>query len=212
MKLEPSPLPVGTPESIAAEGQDPARWGSCYPQGASHPSFGTVMGCPFHRECIFGRKKPVNKGVYIQTADGSSRQVETSCFSYMGSLHAREKSMNETGEVIAVIADEGEEIETRVVLSADPIACNKNGNMALKEEVRIVKIRPFPMPGEEGSAIPPRASETKQFVQKMIEAKKIKDIQERLSLPKPVAAAPAAAKTTPEPKPLEKKEASGAAS
>lgn len=181
-KLEPSPLPTGTPDEIAGKGQSPARWGSCAPQNSSHPVHGPVMGCPFYATCKFGRSGPVNKGVYLQVADGSSRQIETPCYDYMGSLLAREKDSELTGEVIAVIADEGEEIEVVRTVSADPVNCNKNGNMAMKQVKEVVKVKPFPRPGEEGSRIPPDETGTKDFVRKILSAQKQERLAERLGV------------------------------
>ena len=182
-QIEPTILPVGTPDAIVAYGESPLKWGSCAEQRSIHPKHGgPLVGCAFWDKCVFKKDRPRNAGVYIEIPEGANQQNITSCFGYMSNLHARAEQQEASGEVIAIIADEGEYIEQTVRLSADPVACNKNGNMQLKEEVRQVKVMPFPQPGEEGSALSPKAQDTKAFARRMIELKRQQHIDKKLGI------------------------------
>ena len=182
-KLEPTATPVGTPEAIAAYGESPFKWGSCAEQRSIHPTLGgPLAGCPFWNECVFKKDRPRNVGVYIEIAEGANQQRVSSCFGYMANLHAREKQQESSGEVIAIIADEGQMIEEVVRLSADPVNCNKNGNMALREEIRQVVVPKFPQPGEEGSALSPKAQDSRGFARKMIELRRKQHVEKKLGI------------------------------
>ena len=181
--LEPSSRPVGTPEAIHDYGESPLTWGSCYQTNAIHPKFGgPISGCPYHSDCVFKRDRPRNCGVYVEIDSGANQQFVSSCFGYMGGLHQRAMNQEASGEVIAIIADEGEMIEETVRLSVDPVNCNKNGNMAMKEVVRQVVVPPFPQPGEEGSALSPKSQDTRSFARRMIEMKRQQHIDKKLGI------------------------------
>jgi len=176
-------FPVGTPEAIVEFGENPFKWGSCYAPKSNHPKFGgPIAGCPYHDICVFKKDRPRNVGVYIEIPEGANQQLIQSCFGYMGAYHGRATQQEQSGEVIAIIADEGEFIEQTVRVSEDPIACNKNGNMRMKQEVRQVLVPKFPLPGEEGSAISPKAMDTKSYARRMIELKRQQHIDKKLGI------------------------------
>jgi hypothetical protein len=181
--IEPTAQPVGTPDSIHAYGESPLKWGSCAEVNSIHPKFGgPIAGCPFHADCVFKKDRPRNCGVYVEIDSGANQQFISSCFGYMSGLHSRAMQQDKTGEVIAIIADEGEMIEETIRLSADPVNCNKNGNMALKEVVRQVVVPAFPQPGEEGSALSPKMKDTRSFAKRMIEMKRQQHIDKKLGI------------------------------
>ena len=182
-KLEPIPTPVGSPDAIDAAGQSPFEWGSCYRQNATHPQLGgPIKGCAFHPVCPFPKDRPRNYGVYIETSDGAHTTNIVPCFGYMGAYEQRAKEQEASGEVVAIIAEEGDMVEQVVRLSADPINCNKNGNMQLVETVRQVKVPVFPAPGTEGSAIPPKDRDVREHARRMIALRRQSAIDKRLGV------------------------------
>ncbi len=182
-KVEPTATPVGTPEAIAEYGESPFVWGSCSEQRSIHPKIGgPLAGCPFWSECVFKKDRPRNIGVYVETETGANQQRVSSCFGYMASLHPRFKHMEQSGELIAIIADEGDMIEETVVLSEDPVACNKNGNMRLKTVVRQIEVPKFPQPGEEGSKLPPKGVDTRTFARRAIELRRQQFVDRKMGI------------------------------
>ncbi len=181
--IEPTVFPVGTPDSIAEYGESPLVWGSCALPRSTHPKHGgPIAGCAHYESCIFKKDRPRNFGLYVELQSGANQQLVSSCFGYMGGYHDRANQQEASGEVIAIIADEGEFIEQTVRLSADPINCNKNGNMALVEKVVQVQVPKFPQPGEEGSPLSPKIHDTRSYAKRMIELRRQRHVDKKFGL------------------------------
>lgn len=146
-----SGLPVGIKKEIEALGQTLDKWGSCSPRDPGLKN----RGCNHFVECIFGFKAvdgPHNVGVYIKSDTGASVEREMPCHVYMETLHRRAMESGETGEVIAVVAHEGDTIE---VIEEVPKTPRSKDDARMKRTTIQHTIKPFPRPGQEGSAMGP---------------------------------------------------------
>lgn len=106
--------PHGTLEELAQAKYHPSQYGSCSPRTQ------TSLGCPWydickfrdHRDRVNGKKGPCNIAalVTLSPAENSETDVmESACFEYYyAGLWQREQQMDKTGEVIAIVAVEGD--------------------------------------------------------------------------------------------------------
>jgi len=138
-----------------------AEWGSC---GHPHPSFGNGRGCASYANCIFAQEEnggfrdrgPHNIGVLkVNNETGAAREDVAECFTYMRYMHDHNRVEN-AAMTYAVIAQEGEEIESDETTPVDPNS-NKSGNIKMKVETRKITVAAFPRPGMPGSKIEPQA-------------------------------------------------------
>ena len=145
-----SGLPVGTKDEVLALGQSLAKWATCSERDPNLKS----RGCIHFPECIFAFKNsgPKNVGVYIKADTGASVERSMPCHVYMETLHKRSLSGDESGEVIAVVAHEGEAIEVKETVSAEP---RSKTDFRVKTTTKSQNIAPFPRPGEDGSLMGP---------------------------------------------------------
>lgn len=156
-------FPTGTPAELKKLGHNLREVHSC-----AIPEDGRIRGCPFAFDCAlrkFGNpdeggfgppdvepgtpgQGPRNVGYFLQTQEGSSMEDYMRCSAYMTVLFNREQKQDETGEVIMVIAQEGERIETIKTVPVDPVLCNKNGNMTMKTYTEVIEVPKHARPGE----------------------------------------------------------------
>jgi hypothetical protein len=146
--------PIGTLDEIKALGMDPRKVGSCSLRTGGVDS---NTGCPWFKQCRFhqwrdgvgGRKGPLNIGVDImlgQVDGGAWDQKQMACFQYYSSgLALRAKNTDRTGEVIRIIAYEGDdkELSERISKRENPADPNDK-RMVSTVENRTVQ--PFPRP------------------------------------------------------------------
>ena len=123
-------IPVGTKAEVEAAGMDPARTTCCHVH-----KLGEVQGCPMAGDCHFDRPRlggfkfvrgPRNIGYRAITGDrlvtGEPVVKEDwcSCYTWVRTLQSRadfgdeQRRKNKPGELISVIAQEGEEIVTKI--------------------------------------------------------------------------------------------------
>lgn len=107
--------PIGTLDEVRTLGLNPRLVGSCSKQTRDN------VGCPYHEQCRFhqwrdgvdGRKGPLNIGIEIilgPVDGGAWGQKEMACFQYYkAGLADRVTDSPQTGEVIRVVAYEGDE-------------------------------------------------------------------------------------------------------
>jgi hypothetical protein len=133
------PLPAGTLDQIRQAGLNPSKVGCC-----ASPARG-VRGCPWaapteispEGECIFGQpryggfrgKKVSNVGIYLRTSgtDGNrQQQLQMPCHAFIRTLKSRmldgltQRARGLDGEIIRIIAQEGEKIRPRIFVSSNP--------------------------------------------------------------------------------------------
>jgi hypothetical protein len=149
-----NPLPQGTLAELAREGLDPGLVTSCSPTRPGIRACPVEADCPFHLKRYGGFKfvrGPRNVGYYLAT-DGAQKEDWCACHVYVRTLLARQRQGNalrEQGkphERIAIIAQEGEEILTNVVVPKNPEAPEH-----LREYHSVqatVRVPAHPRPGE----------------------------------------------------------------
>ena len=110
--------PIGTLDELIQIGADPRKTRSCHPRTGS--GNGSIAGCPWHRMCRFrqwrdqvgGLKGPLNIGVEIVLSPEDGRhtgQMEMACYQYYANqTRARQKQQDESGELIRILAYEGD--------------------------------------------------------------------------------------------------------
>lgn len=148
-----NPVPMGTLDELRKEGIDPATVGSCSPQHTG------VSGCPYYESCIFRFTRnggfrdhgPRNIGYFHQTHE--ERRVENfaSCHLFMSRMRDRQQAGErdqqdgKKGEIIEIIAQEGEVIHTQVVVNI-----NEGTTLPARYEkqTKTIPVPHFPRPGE----------------------------------------------------------------
>lgn len=103
--------PVGTPEDLARHGLDPAEFGSCAPKD---PKNG-MLGCAAYDICPLVKNGVKRFGVrFIKSAQkgGTMRVVGTEC--YTAVLLANQAEADGNGDLVEVVAQEGETIRTMI--------------------------------------------------------------------------------------------------
>lgn len=168
--------PSGTPDELKQIGLDPEKHKCCAPEGEYvDTADGKIKtkGCQFWtlkdrngrviRECLFRLKHaggfrgqgPKNVGVYVKLGDAdlaggrqrpASSVIVHPCFLFENNLRGRYETQRETGELIKVVAQEGQEIEVeKFVSKPNPYAADR----PIVEKVRErVKVPHFPRPIE----------------------------------------------------------------
>lgn len=170
------PFPAGTLDQIRQAGLNPSKVGCCAP-----PARG-VRGCPWaaptetspEGECIFSQsryggfrgKKVSNVGVYLRTSatDGGRQQhFQTPCYAFIRTLKSRmidgitQRARGLDGEIVRIIAQEGEKIRPLVFVSSnsanpnDPLATfvpKKGPDGGVYEE----EVARYPLPTEMDNA------------------------------------------------------------
>lgn len=145
--------PIGTLDEIRELGLDPSRVGTCSKRA------GKNVGCPWFNNCRFhqwrdglgGRKGPLNVGVdvILGPIDGGAwDQKQMPCFQFYASgLAARAKNTDESGEVIRVIAYEGDdrELNERITVRENP---NDPNDKRMLETVETRRVQVFPRPAQ----------------------------------------------------------------
>lgn len=155
------PSPVGTLEEVRREGLDPEKVGSCAP-----PEKG-VRGCTYWKACRFGQARacgyrghspeaafkgtlgPRYVGYYLQTTDNAQKEDDVPCFVFVGSIQYRmdqgniNRQQGLPGELIEVIAHQGEPIQTKTQKWRDET--NKLLGFHFDEKER--PVHAFPRPG-----------------------------------------------------------------
>jgi hypothetical protein len=148
-----NPQPIGTLDELRRENLNPALIGSCAP---SSPG---VRGCQSYPNCIFRFKKfggfrdfgAKNIGYFIQTHEGNKKEDEGSCHFFMQRLYdrmragERDRQDGKAGEIIEVIAQEGEIIHRQVTVNV-----NENPALPARYEKKTFTgpVSRFPRPGE----------------------------------------------------------------
>lgn len=151
MGLQPSP--AGTLDEIRKAGLDPRVVGCC------HPKVGNgIAGCAYYERCIFRFRKnggfrdqgPKNVGYFLRTHEGNQKEDENSCHWFMSRLDDRrfagERDRREglQGEIIEVVAQEGEVIHKQMVVNVN----EGTGKPAdYRKKSFAVKVSEFPRPG-----------------------------------------------------------------
>jgi hypothetical protein len=145
------PNPVGTPDELRREGISVAMVGSCAP-----PSKG-VRGCSQYDKCIFRLTKnggfrdqgPKHVGFFHETHEGHRRQEFMACFTFMQTMYERMRSGIRDredglrGEIIRVIAQEGETIRPKLQVNLNEGTALPH-KWARKTDPKVVP--PFPRP------------------------------------------------------------------
>lgn len=138
--------PIGTPEELQEAGISPLAAGSCSKHTAEN------IGCSYWSSCAFAQQAnggfrgqgPRNIGYYLKIQEGNKKEDWMACFQYMHALHPREQAQDRTGEVIAIVAQEGDLVTRAFMTPEEPIINNKNGNMRMKNVVETIKVPVFP--------------------------------------------------------------------
>jgi len=123
------PSPIGTLDELRKQGINPALVGSC-----ARPSAG-VRGCQHHENCIFRFRRfggfrddpggARNIGYFLQTHEGNKKEAVASCHFFMQRLYdrmragERDRQDGKNGEIIQVIAQEGEIIHRQMTVNVN---------------------------------------------------------------------------------------------
>lgn len=150
--------PIGTLAELAEIGADPTRVPSCSKRTGQQA--GGNKGCPWHRACRFtpwrdqmqGLQGPLNIGVEVILSNsdgGAHNQKEMECYTYYSANYrVRAKASEETGEIVRIVAYEGDgkEIAEWCTRSTPPDSVNKNGRAV--PYLHKHEISPFKRPKE----------------------------------------------------------------
>lgn len=150
--------PIGTLDELVQIGADPTRVPSCSKRMGAQA--GGNRGCAFYRQCRFkpwrdqmqGLKGPLNVGVEVvlaPTDGGAHNQKQVECFTYYSANYrARSRAAEDTGEIIRIVAYEGDgkEIAEWCTRSLPPDAVNKNGRV--ERYLHKHEVTPFVRPAE----------------------------------------------------------------
>lgn len=115
--------PIGTLEELEQINANPFKVRSCHIREKT--ADGTILGCAFFRQCRFRPwrdqmvkpdgtrlKGPLNVGVEIALAQvdgGAMGQMEMACYDYYrANIRSRQKQQEESGELIRIVAYEGD--------------------------------------------------------------------------------------------------------
>lgn len=120
--------PVGTLEELREQGMDPTKFGSCSQRSPQNKGCPWFKFCRFrdHRDQVGGKRGPANFGVRIilsQIEGSAADEKIMPCFDYYYSgLYQRQRQSAETGEVIKILAMEGEPrlIKSRKTVRSHP--------------------------------------------------------------------------------------------
>jgi hypothetical protein len=135
---------------------NPVDTASCSP--SNQPN--SFRGCPVWTECRFDHKKfggfkgegPRNVGYFIQTHEGNKKEDFCSCYSFVSSLQARmdsgisQRQAGRNGEIIRIVAQEGEKITTRIQVPVDER--DKNDKREYQYKVKSVTVPAFQRPAQ----------------------------------------------------------------
>lgn len=122
-RLDEINTPIGTLDELKDINANPFKKRACHPR--TKTADGTILGCPHFRACRFKPwrdqmaradgttlKGPLNLGVEIALAEidgGAVGQMEMACYQYYSNnTRARQKQQEETGELIRIVAYEGD--------------------------------------------------------------------------------------------------------
>ena len=150
--------PIGTLDELVEIGADPTRVRSCSKRTGT--AAGANKGCQFFRQCRFkpwrdqqdGLKGPLNVGVEVILArvdGGKHGQKQVECFNYYAqNYRARARAAEDTGEVIRIIAYEGDgkKISEWCTRSLPPDTVNKNGK--IEPYLDVHEVHRFKRPAE----------------------------------------------------------------
>ncbi len=123
--------PVGTLDEIKQAGLDPSAVACCAPSGDAPNAIRGVRGCNAYNECPFHMKKfnhgkwtrgegPRYVGYRLFTVEGHKAENDMRCFDFVRTMLKRmrvgqqEREEGRVGEIIRIVAQEGEMIRTRV--------------------------------------------------------------------------------------------------
>jgi hypothetical protein len=179
MDLTGSEKPVGTLEELNQLNIDKTRFGSCSMRTNDN------KGCPWFRSCRFreyrdrvgGKVGPLNIGVRIVLSpiDGGASDTKVMpCFDYYGSgLHNRQRQSADTGELIKVIAFEGDgkKVRSRITVRAHPKPVPGCLSCAKGECYR----RATAIEGGEDGQVVPKFARPREMFQGMVEAERARE-------------------------------------
>ena len=151
--------PVGTLEELREAGLRGNEYGSCSERTTSNNGCPWREVCKFkdHRDAVNGKRGPCNCAVLITLSpqEGSASDVrEMPCHMYYYSgLHQREQQMDKTGEVIYIVAVEGDgrkfsetqSVKAHKKKDAECEAC-QSGQVCNKRRFEVLperEVRPF---------------------------------------------------------------------
>lgn len=148
------PTPVGTVEEIRKLNLDPKSVGTCAPLGKG------TRGCAYYEECPFHRTKwggfkdhgPRNVGYFLQTTDFKRVEGIVSCYRFVSTLLGRMKDGNraredgKNGEIIRIIAQEGEKIAAKYQVRTN--LDRPNDPPKFEWFKGMIEVPKFPRPGE----------------------------------------------------------------
>ena len=151
--------PIGTLEELVQIGADPKRIESC--SRRTGRSAGGNRGCPWFDKCRFtawrdkvnGLKGPLNVGVEVmlsQLDGGAHNQFQISCFDYYAThLHERKRQGEDSGELVRIVAYEGDGKEIREWESKHvPDPNVQGGGRKVERYIKQHAVTPFPRPAE----------------------------------------------------------------
>lgn len=153
------PDPLGTPDELRKEGLSLTLVGSCAPPD----KMTRTLGCQYYEQCIFRYRKnggfrdagPKNIGYFHQTHEGTQIENEGSCHFFMARLYdrqwagERDRRDGLNGEIIEIIAQEGETIHKRVIVNVNaPPYVEKAGPPEYKKTTITGPVKRFLRPGE----------------------------------------------------------------
>jgi hypothetical protein len=146
--------PIGTREEIEEVGLDPRQVACCAKPGPGAP------GCAQYDRCIFRYTNnggfrdhgPRNIGYYFESSEGGAKEDQCLCSVFMGCLYdrmeegaiARRRGLR--GDLIEVIAQEGEEIWRTQIVNAN--AETPGAKERWVKETKPVAVSRFPRPSE----------------------------------------------------------------
>lgn len=161
--------PLGTPDELRNAGMNPATSPCCAPESGMQGPLGQAQGghdvaaggCSAYGQCLFALKRyggfrdqgPRNVAVLQQVdpteiaanADRPASNVNIMpCFLFMANLFQRWKQQNESREVIAIVAQEGEKteyIDERMVPDPRGAEFPKKREYFLNEEFIVPKFK-----------------------------------------------------------------------
>lgn len=136
-------FPVGTPDELRRHGLDPAEFGSCAPRDVANG----VIGCHAYAVCPLRKELGVRRfGIRViksAAKGGGIKKFDGEC--YTAVLLANQAKADQSGDLVEIIANEGEEYEA---IQSEPVKNALGQVVAYESKTVTVKVKPFPRIGE----------------------------------------------------------------
>ena len=159
-KLGLNPNPIGTPDELRKKGIGLNEAGSCAPSAGTPGHQSGSRGCSQYPRCIFHLTRyggfrdhgPRNCGYYLKTHEGDAKEDFAACYWFVSRMldrmlaGRRDREAGKNGEIIDVIAQEGEEILQKYWTIKEGTEKSLSPTYVLHRAP--IKVPRFPRPGE----------------------------------------------------------------